>query len=92
MTKEQVFNLVCFIVLMENNTGVQGKSADYIAEKFTYARRTCLLPALDHINKELVLMWADKWLGEGEGERLLEQVTHEQMNIPAEEYHNKYKL
>lgn len=92
MTKEQIFNLVCFMVLMENNSGVQGKSPDYIAEKYEKARRTCILPALDTINRELVIMWVDKWLGDGEGERLYEQVKHDQWNIPAGEYQEKYRI
>lgn len=92
MTKEQIFNLICFMVLMENAGGIENKSPDYIAEKFTRARRTCILPALDHINQKLALMWADKWFGEGEGDKLFEQIKHEQWNIPAKEYQEKYSL
>jgi len=65
MTDTQLKNIVAFCALMENGSGISGKSPSYIEEKF---KRYCLSDqdetkwGLDGIRQVIVIAWEIRWL------------------------------
>lgn len=59
-----LFPLVCFIVLMQNDEGVKSKSPAYILENRTtlsYNDPTVSFGHLDRFNQKKVLDWCELW-------------------------------
>lgn len=57
MNREEIINLVSFLILMQGGEGIMGKAPSYILEK----QQTAGPYLLDNDNKAILDAWIERW-------------------------------